>query len=63
MYQALREKKNKLAVIGLGYVGLTVALEFAKKLSVIGFDINADRIKGNLPGHNYKQGLLKLLKF
>ncbi len=44
MYQALRDKKSKLAVIGLGYVGLPVALEFAKKLSVIGYDINADRI-------------------
>ncbi len=45
MYNDLLEKKNKLAVIGLGYVGLPIALEFAKKLSVIGFDINADRIK------------------
>ncbi len=45
MYNNLLEKKNKLAVIGLGYVGLPIALEFAKKLSVIGFDINADRIK------------------
>ena len=45
MYQALISKKNKLAVIGLGYVGLPIALEFAKKISVIGFDINADRIK------------------
>jgi UDP-N-acetyl-D-galactosamine dehydrogenase len=45
MYQALLEKKEKLAVIGLGYVGLPIALEFAKKLSVIGFDINEKRIK------------------
>ena len=44
MYQELLEKKKKLAVIGLGYVGLPIALEFAKKISVIGFDINADRI-------------------
>ena len=44
MYQELVEKKAKLAVIGLGYVGLPIALEFAKKLSVIGFDINAQRI-------------------
>lgn len=34
----------KLAVIGLGYVGLPLAVEFAKKRSVIGFDINASRI-------------------
>lgn len=45
MYQDLIDKKKKLAVIGLGYVGLPIALEFAKKLSVIGFDINEDRIK------------------
>ncbi len=44
MYQELIDKKKKLAVIGLGYVGLPIALEFAKKISVIGFDINADRI-------------------
>lgn len=45
MYQDLIEKKEKLAVIGLGYVGLPIALEFAKKLSVIGFDINAARVE------------------
>ena len=45
MYQELIDKKKKLAVIGLGYVGLPIALEFAKKISVIGFDINPDRIK------------------
>lgn len=44
MYQELIEKKKKLAVIGLGYVGLPIALEFAKKISVIGFDINPERI-------------------
>lgn len=45
MYQELIDKKEKLAVIGLGYVGLPIALEFAKKISVIGFDINAKRIE------------------
>lgn len=45
MYQELVEKKKKLAVIGLGYVGLPIALEFAKNIKVIGFDINADRVK------------------
>lgn len=44
MYQKLVDKKAKLAVIGLGYVGLPIALEFARKISVIGFDINAKRI-------------------
>ncbi len=45
MYQELIEKKAKLAVIGLGYVGLPIALEFSRKLSVIGFDISAKRIE------------------
>jgi UDP-N-acetyl-D-galactosamine dehydrogenase len=45
MYKELVDKKEKLAVIGLGYVGLPIALEFAKKISVIGFDINARRIE------------------
>lgn len=45
MYQNLVEKKAKLAVIGLGYVGLPIALEFARRFSVIGFDINAQRIE------------------
>src|SRR4051812_4158592 len=45
MYQELIDKKAKLAVIGLGYVGLPIALEFAKKISVIGFDINRKRIE------------------
>jgi UDP-N-acetyl-D-galactosamine dehydrogenase len=44
MYQDLVDKKVKLAVIGLGYVGLPIALEFARKISVIGFDISAKRI-------------------
>jgi UDP-N-acetyl-D-glucosamine/UDP-N-acetyl-D-galactosamine dehydrogenase len=44
LYQDLLDKKEKLAVIGLGYVGLPIALEFAKNISVIGFDINEKRI-------------------
>ena len=44
MYQELANKKEKLAVIGLGYVGLPIALAFAKKIAVIGFDIDASRI-------------------
>lgn len=45
MYNSLVSKQKKIAVIGLGYVGLPIALEFAKKFSVIGFDINADRVE------------------
>jgi UDP-N-acetyl-D-galactosamine dehydrogenase len=45
MYNELISKEKKLAVIGLGYVGLPIALEFAKNVSVIGFDINAQRVE------------------
>lgn len=45
MYRQLIEKEKKLAVIGLGYVGLPLALEFARSFSVIGFDINAARVE------------------
>ncbi len=44
IYEKLLKKETKLAVIGLGYVGLPIALEFAKKISVIGFDINQKRV-------------------
>ncbi|MFT6717604.1 MAG: UDP-N-acetyl-D-galactosamine dehydrogenase, partial [Saprospiraceae bacterium] len=43
--ERLANKQEKLAVIGLGYVGLPIALEFAKKMSVIGFDINQERVE------------------
>lgn len=45
IYNKLVNKETTLAVIGLGYVGLPIALEFAKKIKVIGFDINDDRVK------------------
>jgi UDP-N-acetyl-D-glucosamine/UDP-N-acetyl-D-galactosamine dehydrogenase len=44
MYGALMNKTAKLAVIGLGYVGLPVALEFARQFSVVGYDISEGRI-------------------
>lgn len=44
MYNKLSTKEKKLAVIGLGYVGLPIALAFSKKASVIGFDINEKKI-------------------
>lgn len=42
----------KLALIGLGYVGLPLAVEFGKKQPVVGFDINAERIKALRAGHD-----------
>ena len=50
-------KDIKLAIIGLGYVGLPLALEFAKKRDVIGFDINYERI------NELNTGLDKNLEF
>ena len=44
MYEELLNRKAKLAVVGLGYVGLPIALAFAKKVSVVGFDINEERL-------------------
>ncbi|MGD9994141.1 MAG: nucleotide sugar dehydrogenase [Salinivirgaceae bacterium] len=45
MYSDIKNKKSKISVIGLGYVGLPIALEFAKKASVIGFDIKPERVE------------------
>lgn len=45
IYKDLLSGKKKMAVIGLGYVGLPIALEFARKMSVIGFDIKEDRVE------------------
>ena len=44
MYQQLSKKNTKIAVIGLGYVGLPIALEFGRIFSVIGFDIKKERV-------------------
>lgn len=45
MYKELINKEKRISVIGLGYVGLPIALEFARKLPVIGFDIKENRIE------------------
>lgn len=45
MYNKILKKEAKIAIIGLGYVGLPIALAFAKKIKVIGFDINEERVK------------------
>ena len=44
LYDRLLKKEAKLAVIGLGYVGLPIALAFARRLKVVGFDINQKRV-------------------
>lgn len=45
MFDKIANKTSQIAVIGLGYVGLPIALEFARKFKVIGFDINDARVK------------------
>ena len=45
--------KIKLAIIGLGYVGLPLAVEFGKQRSVVGFDINQKRIDQLKAGHDF----------
>lgn len=44
IYEKILTKQTKIAVIGLGYVGLPIALAFARKVKVVGFDINEKRV-------------------
>lgn len=44
LIQELKKRKTALSVVGLGYVGLPVALEFSKYVKVIGFDVNSKKI-------------------
>ncbi len=55
IFDRLIQKETKIAVIGLGYVGLPIALEFARKIKVVGFDINQERVnlmKNNIDPSN-----------
>src|SRR4051812_29755914 len=45
IFDKILNKESHLAVIGLGYVGLPIALCFAKKIKVIGFDLSSKRIE------------------
>jgi len=51
IYSGLISGKEKLALVGLGYVGMPIAVEFAKHIKVIGFDINEKRV------NEYKNGI------
>ena len=51
IYQGLISGREKLALVGLGYVGMPIAVEFAKHINVIGFDINEKRV------NEYKNGI------
>lgn len=51
LYHKIKDKKENISVIGLGYVGMPLAIAFAKKINVIGFDVNKEKIE------LYKQGI------
>ena len=51
MYSELLSGKEKLSLVGLGYVGMPIAVAFAKKIKVVGFDLNAAKIA------LYRQGI------
>ena len=53
-------KKIKLAIIGLGYVGLPLAIEFSKKREVVGFDISAKRIEELKSNHDRTKEVKKI---
>lgn len=45
LYEKLIKHQEKLSLVGLGYVGMPIAVAFAKKIDVIGFDLNAQKIE------------------
>lgn len=52
LYKSLMKKQDALSVVGLGYVGMPLAIAFAKKIRVVGFDINESIIESYLSGHD-----------
>lgn len=44
LYKNIRDKKENISIIGLGYVGMPLAISFAKKANVIGFDVNEEKV-------------------
>lgn len=51
LFENLRSHKEKISVIGLGYVGFPLAIELAKKYKIVGFDLNEEKIQ------SYKNGI------
>lgn len=50
--EKLLNRKDKLAVVGLGYVGMPLAVEFSKHVPVIGFDVNEEKVEAYKSGHD-----------
>ena len=44
LYEKLLDGSEKLSLVGLGYVGMPIAVAFAKKVKVVGFDLNRKKI-------------------
>ncbi|CEK39114.1 nucleotide sugar dehydrogenase [Paraclostridium sordellii] len=44
LYEKIKNKEENISVIGLGYVGMPLAISFAKKVNVIGFDVNKEKV-------------------
>ena len=51
LYERIINREEKLSLVGLGYVGMPIAVAFAKKIDVIGYDLNASKIE------LYKKGM------
>lgn len=45
LYEKIKNREEKISIIGLGYVGMPIAVSFAKKVNVIGFDISSEKIE------------------
>ncbi|WP_066190763.1 nucleotide sugar dehydrogenase [Gracilibacillus timonensis] len=52
LFQQIQDKQAKISVIGLGYVGLPLAIELAKKYDVIGFDLNESKVQQYMQGND-----------
>ena len=52
LFEKLQAKEEKVSVIGLGYVGLPVAIEFAKKFDTVGFDVDQEKLDKYVSGHD-----------
>lgn len=63
LYEKLLNREEKLSLVGLGYVGMPIAVAFAKKLDVVGYDINEKKIdlylKGIDPTHEVGDDAIK----
>lgn len=64
LYEKLINREEKLSLVGLGYVGMPIAVAFSKKINVVGFDLNSKKIEmyknGKDPTHEVGDEAIKL---